>query len=155
MKKLIQIVLVAFVAVLFSSCAEQWFKTYIADVDYYTAGLNGKVFLSESNSVSFEYTPIGSIYLYQEHGYIKGESDKKQKMVKGDPIYGTIEIDAFKSKKGEFRWATYESVLRAASESAIKMGGDGIINLQLTLRPDKNNKKVLYPAVSGMVIKRK
>lgn len=155
MKKVFHFIFATLVATLFSSCAEQWFKTYIASVDYYTAGLNGKVFLSESNSVSFEYTPIGSIYMYQKHGYVKGKSDKKQKSVKGDPIYGTIEMDGYKPMKGGYRWASYESVLEAASESAIKMGGDGIINLQLTLQTDPGNKKIKYPAVSGMVIKRK
>lgn len=139
-----------------SACAPtQWFTTYEASVDYYKAGLDGKVFITESNSVSFDYIPIGSIYIYQEHGYIKNSESPSMTVVEGDPIYGTTERKEYYGKKKDFRWATYESVLRAASERAIEMEGDGIINIKLSLRPDKNNRNVLYPAVEGMVIKRK
>ena len=132
-----------------------FFSTHVGAIDYYSAGQNGKIFLTESNSVSFGYVPIGSIYMYQKSGYTKTYKDKMKTKEEGDPIYGTKKTTSHEYIAGDWKNADYQTLVTEASQQAIKMGGDGIINIQLSLHTDPNYPKISYPAISGMVIKRK
>ncbi len=164
MRKFI-ILLSAFILVSLSGCKISqpvtWFQNGVYSVDYFKAGLNGKVFITESNSVNFEYDPVGSITVEQKSGYLdSGKSEKVQILgEKGDPIYGNSDKMETKTKrkKGEWKSATYESVLEEASRAALEMGGDAIINLKLERAIDyvANSPVGSHPYITGMVVKRK
>ena len=98
------------------------------------------MFLTESNSVSFDYQPIGSLYAEETSGDIR----TVRKEIKNNEIYsGGYEI-----ADGKYRLANPQSALAFATDKAKQMGGNGIINLHI--------KKIDGGyCVTGMVIKRK
>lgn len=133
-----------------NSCSNKFIQNSYF-VDYWTAGLDGKVFLTESNSVSFEYEPIGSILIEEIQGQDKVAVFTSEKSIykKTDPIYNDNSNSASKTT---LRMPSYSSALQCASKEALRMGGDGIINIKATSTlVDKRN--AIY--VSGMIIKRK
>lgn len=136
-------------------------------VDYHSAGLGGKVFLTESNSVSFDYTPIASITVHERSGQVKSDKQIEQKeqgkqkreRPKGDDIYGEWESNKEPKVLKGWRNTSFQSALEKASRTAIEMGGDAIINLQMQYipyvegSPNQEFNNQVY--VKGMVVKRK
>jgi uncharacterized protein YbjQ (UPF0145 family) len=90
----------------------------------------GKFFITESNSVSFEYKPVGSITAVAESGY----SSRKYVI------------------------ASAQDALRVLYDEAEKNGADGIINLKITYEwfYDKDGKILAAKSViaTGMAIRR-
>lgn len=127
-------------------------KAYL--VDYRTASQNGKVFISESNSVNFEYEPIGSLIVIEKPGAV----DKKKVSFTAagdsstDPIYGEEKNIIKKYLNQTYQSASIQSALNFAADQAIQLGGDGIINLKMEILI-MNKEEVAQ--ISGMVIKRK
>lgn len=124
-----------------------WHEVY--SIDYAAAG-GGKVFITESNSVSFEYEPIGSILVKEHPGEKEVKVPLTQREIDYEMFFGTP--PETKTEKRNMP-ATAQSALEYAANQALKMGGDGIINLSLTSEYDYNKRLVV--CVSGMVIKRK
>lgn len=98
------------------------------------------MFLTESNSVSFDYQPVGSLFTEE----ISGEYQVVKKKVGNNDIYG----DEYAVVDGKYRHANPQSALAFAADKAKEMGGNGIINLHI-------EKIDGGYCVTGMVIKRK
>ncbi|WP_289862893.1 hypothetical protein [uncultured Duncaniella sp.] len=121
-------------------------------LDYQEAG-QGKVFITEANSVSFEYEPLGSILIVEYPGFVKvtapsGEvSNEKKKL---------FAADLYNNKYSNLRYdnASTQSAINYAVEKVLALGGDGIINLRFSSYFDKSAQKQVVQ-ISGMVIKRK
>ncbi|MBQ1798198.1 MAG: hypothetical protein IIZ89_02380 [Muribaculaceae bacterium] len=153
MKKKLTLI-VALLTLMFTvSCVtKDAFVQVIGCMDYQKIG-HGKVFISEANSVSFEYTPIASITVIELSGHVS--KTKKAKANKpninegvGDDIYY-----ASKKDKTDYREASYESALKRAVAACEDKGGDGIINLKYHREYDKERGERFI--VTGMIIKRK
>lgn len=119
-------------------------KTYV--LDYSEAGKRG-VFLSEANSVSFDYEPVASIVVTSKDGYVQ-----KPKVSKNYDDISPVETKV--SYKDEWQEATYAQTLDRAVQSCIELGGDGIINITFNVNYDSNGA-VIGNTLRGMVIKRK
>ncbi|MBD5275132.1 MAG: hypothetical protein HDS37_03400 [Bacteroides sp.] len=149
MKKIYYCFILGALALSVSSCAPKFSQvSYFVD---YRQAADGKVFLTESNSVSFDYTPIGSILIEETAGNFKEykEMSEKSKVRDIDPIYG--DYQPYMSKG--YRFPTAASALDYVANKALEMGGDGIINLKMVSTKSKDNRMQLV--ISGMVIKRK
>lgn len=153
---------------LVSGCAKPMFLQQMYYIDYYSGGLNGKVFITESPSVSFDYEPLGSIVVSEESGYVSKNKDTfKVYKLKGDDVYAgnlpwSKEEQEAANLSNIYRGADYESALQAASTKAIEMGGDAIIGLNIKswgyrtqLNGNKHKDVAMLIIVSGMVVKRK
>lgn len=121
-------------------------KTYV--LDYSKASRQG-VFLSEANSVSFEYAPVASIVVTSSDGMAKVAKTSKNY---GDESYGGPDTKI--SYKDEWQVATYEQTLDRAVQSCLDLGGDGIINITFNLNYDSQGA-VTGNTLRGMVIRRK
>lgn len=131
-----------------SSCrAPMTHATYY--IDYKQAG-QGKVFITEANSVSFEYEPLGSILVEETSGMVKVTVPTTEKERNIDPLYGSG--PETKTVNG-YSKATAQTALNYAAQEAIRLGGDGLINLRLASSRDGKGDVVV--SVSAMVIKRK
>lgn len=112
-------------------------------------------FITESNSVSFEYKPIGSIMVKVENGYEVISVDKKESSI--DDIYGQKKI-SYKKKFGDYKVATINDALDLIYNKSIEKNADGIINIKIEpiigQNPYQTNTITGY-FVSGMAIKRK
>lgn len=150
MKKFLFIALSAF---LLSSCAVKYsYKRYSNAIDF-TDVTSAGFFLTESNSVSFPYDPIGSVSAVVESGY---EVLGQQKNLSRDEIYGNSD----KIKYGKYKFAEPEDAISELIAAAQKLGANGIINLSLRYSSaiyDKNGN-IISPSsyvVSGMAIKKR
>ncbi len=119
-------------------------------LDYKEAG-RGKVFITEANSVSFDYEPLGSILIVEYPGYVKvsdpsGEVQEEKKKLFAANLYN------HKDSNLKYQTASMQSAMNYAVEKALELGGDGIINLHFSPYFDTTTNAV---QVSGMVIKRK
>ena len=154
MKKYFYCFMLGALALSVSSCASfsgPKFSQTSYFVDYRQAA-DGNVFITESNSVSFEYAPVGSLLVEEIAGKFKEQKvlTDQQSYRKTDPIYGDMDQSAFKNT---YRYPSATSALDYAANCALQMGGDGIINLKMTssLSEDKRPKLT----ITGMVIKKK
>lgn len=98
------------------------------------------MFLTESNSVGFDYQPIGSLYAEETSGVVK----KTMQKIENNEVYG----EGYEVVDTKYRRATPQSALEFAAQKAKDMGGNGIINLHIQSK-DKGY------CVTGMVIRRK
>ncbi len=163
--KISKLITCAIMAGAIASCSSPKipFKQYAYIVDYVAAGLDGKVFLTEANSVSFDYDPIGSLIVTEDPGYeiVSTEIKTKARQEFGDTYYSPNKVvyeNITKNKYGDYKYATAQSALEYASRKALEMGGDGIICLSIMPEAeyDKSGKIIKrYVNVKGMVIKRK
>jgi hypothetical protein len=128
-------------------------SSYIADYYKYTAQ---GFFITESNSVNFEYEPVGSISVVAGSGFVKATipketpTPKEALTVKKKP----------KSNKLIYRDAVPEDAIRMLYERAKAVEADGIINVKVQSRIIINANKYIYPEryivieASAMAIKR-
>jgi uncharacterized protein YbjQ (UPF0145 family) len=144
MKKLVLIILVLTLA----SCAT--YSPLVSFVDYSSYNNDG-IFLTESNSVSFKYEPVGSINVLLYSGFandVKKAPVIEDKKGKGDDIYYSANNGRLKYKD-----ATIQEALRLAVENARNKGANAIINIRYEYIPAfKNNPDGWH--MSGMAIKR-
>lgn len=125
-------------------------------------------FISESNSVSFEYTPISSLMALSVSGYetIRAEpikkdniSDDGKKKFKDDVYSLDRPLEGVKLS-GNFVQVSPQDVLDELYRKAVEMGANGIINLKVVSSNDfgYNLKGELIPLIgysaSGMAIKK-
>lgn len=118
-------------------------------IDYQKAG-QGKVFITEANSVSFEYEPLGSILVEEKSGVVKLTVPTTEKERNDDSLYS---IGSSTKTITSYTTATAQTALNYSAKEALRLGGDGIINLRLTSERDRHGNAIV--SVSGMVIKRK
>ncbi len=99
-------------------------------------------FITEANSISRDYDPVGLISVYIDSGHEVEVITEESK----DPIY---KIDV-KEKKGQFINASLEEAIDMLYQEAIDKGANGIINLKY-----KYISTVAGWDVTGMAIKLK
>ncbi len=124
-----------------------------AILDYTTYTSKG-FFISESNSVSFNYKAIGSVSAKVESGYvIKGV---KEKAVPSDDIYKGNVSTTSKVKYGGFKMANQNDALKEICERAMEEGGNGIINLNIEpiISTNQYGTSVTGYFITGMAIRK-
>lgn len=167
MKKML---FVAVLAVLLSSCADKILYSVTAvSVDYSSYAERG-FFMTESNSVNFDYQPIGSIYVQTSSGYDStGIKQPKQKnyMYSSNQYSSSTRIiyndelrTEAKIKTGPWRSVGFVTAIEVLYKKSIELGADGLINLNRTYVPAQYSKNggIIYPdkvIITGMAIKRK
>lgn len=132
-----------FIAAIFSSCAPSMGKYYMytSVVDYSRYSQKG-FFITESNSVSFEYTPIGSIYV---------------EVVSGDtPIPAKDEMSY---ETYVFKAANLDDAFQKLVDAGMKRDANGVINVKTEhYKPyyNKEENKIIGDSwvVTGMLIKK-
>lgn len=134
------------------SCAPKFpYRVNTYGVDFREHATQG-FFITESNSVSFDYEPVGTVQLYFTSGYevIKGKKESGR--------YTDQELQ--KLKYGDYVEATYAEALQMLVEDAKALGANGIINVKFHFQDgsyDIRGKPVFPPSkvsVSGMAIKK-
>lgn len=139
MKKILIILSIWF----FASCA-----TYSPVVNFldYSAYTQEGIFLTESNSVSFRYEPVGSISVLLYSGYAISRQSMKKENKPEDDIYYNSPISS------NYQNATIQEALRLTVEKAKSQGADAVINLKYQyIQAFKNVPSGWY--VSGMAVK--
>lgn len=148
-----KILFISLITLLLSSCAtlKPPYSRFSNTVDFSEYTRKG-FFITESNSVSFNYDPLGSLTSVVQGGY---EVLGREAISSNDEVYG---VNA-KVTYGEFIPASIDDALDELYNSARELGANGIINFKLTYYPSEYEKNVLVRhssyVVSGMAIKRK
>lgn len=141
------IITIAIVTALLTSCAPN--IQYVASssyINYQTYAEQG-VYITESNSVSFDYTPLGSVSAVVFPGYVKSTrlSQYKYEDLNGNP-QPTETYNKWQS-------ADVTDAIALAVEKAKQQGGNGIINFRVQPTSESNGKTVRHGfLVTGMVI---
>lgn len=155
MKKL-KLLLFVVITLLLSSCAPK-----ITRVNYYQDFLDfydNDFFVTVSNSVPFEYIPVGYIILTDENGYIYTPSTEVQDRsnVAGNENTEGIYYNPNKERKLKWERATSYSALTEIKKMAATKGADGILDVRIVpvFSSDKSTVPYGY-RVSGMLFKRK
>lgn len=125
-------------------------KSITGMIDYSTLTKNG-IFVTESNSVNFDYEAVGSIYAEEVGGFVRKDG-------KPDPIDPRDDyyIGSSSGKKVYVRpdvQAAFEKLISKLSQS----GANGLINMkiQFTTEQDLISKVIIDKIiVSGMAIKK-
>ena len=123
------IISIAVVAMLLTTaCAPKtYYNTSIGYINYSKYSESG-IFLTESNSVNFDYTPLGSVSVTILSGNVKKTRPNRYNYV--DYNY----VDAFGNlpdeKYTEWVVASPEEAIHLATQKAMEQGGNGIINLK-------------------------
>lgn len=149
MKKLLSLCLVA----LITSCStyKVMYQASSVCIDYSTYSEKG-FFITESNSVSFDYIPLGSLFVEISSGYEKRlEKNKKY-----------LDIDGHEKSKSEIsvgNWinATSKIALDSLYNKSLSLKANGIINLQAKFLPATYYNNIMVTGdkiiVTGMAIK--
>lgn len=147
----LKFIMASMIAIMLNSCVSApKFEQYVGFIDYVKIADEYNVFVTEANSVSFDYSPVGSIDVTEISG------------MKEVPVVSSVPSDTIKSSvksakgysktKSLYVLATPESAVCFAAKKAKEMGGNGIINLDIQFTVHNNRPAYV---VSGMVIKRK
>lgn len=140
---------IALVTILSSCVPKIRYATYSNCIDYEQYTKQG-FFLTESNSVSFDYVPIGSVYSAAFSGYVPKEG---KSTVISDDLYPTQVKKNINYK--DWKSADVDEVIALAVQEAKQKGGNGIINLKIeTVTKGSGNESQSGIAITGMVIKR-
>lgn len=118
----------------------------------YSEYVNTGFFITESTTVPFEYSPVGSMSVTEYSG-----EDKTNVVVKSpskssedlDGIYGMTP-----KRPKNYREATAKSAVAAMVERARKVGANGLVGISIHTDVDENSQTVLSVTVSGMLINR-
>lgn len=149
MKKFILFVFVAVSLIIFASCMPKRAFTKVSSAVDYTKYSENGFFMTEANSVSFRYEPLGSITAIARSGYEVIGSDDSSNFQ--DDTYGK---PAKKVKYGEYRSAYPEDALEELYNKALEMGANGVINLKFTYLSQTNSLIPEGWMVTGMAIKK-
>lgn len=141
--------IIALVSVILTGCSSS--IPYVVDasfIDYSVYSKNG-VFLTESNSVNFEYEPVGSVSSTVFSGNIKGV--KKSSFIDEELYTKESTERCNKWKKADVRDAISQLV-----EVAKNQGANGIINLKIQPISEKTSENTYRTGflVTGMAIKK-
>lgn len=130
-----------FLIVITTSCMMPKYAVYSGMLDFKKYNDRG-FFITQSNSVSFEYDPIGvvSVTVYS------GMDENKETTQKKTSIAGP--------NMGKYHIASNEDAFDALYEKCMEENGNGIINVNFSTIKDKNGNIVAVEA-SGMAIRRK
>lgn len=146
----IKVLFFAICAFILTGCSSS--IRYSESVDYvdYNEYLNEGIFITESNSVNFAHTPLGSISVEIIDGFKKGVRNSKFK-------YADMNGQQHNTEEFEY-WSTgsYSHALRLAIEEVKKKGGNGLINLNISVSTQLIDKeyRTVY-SLTGMAINKK
>ncbi|GFI58127.1 MAG: hypothetical protein OSJ32_05740 [Muribaculaceae bacterium] len=124
-------------------------KVYYTDYQRYS---DAGFFITESNTVSFDYVPVGSVVVRQTAGVMSDTEIISQNVPEKrgyDELYGELEK---KRHSNSWKLPSDYTALDAVYKVAKEQNADGIINLKITM-PEVNNADIIE--LSGMLIKRK
>ncbi len=124
-------------------------KVYYTDYQRYS---DAGFFITESNTVSFDYVPVGSVVVRQTAGVMSDTEIISQNVPEKrgyDELYGELEK---KRHSNSWKLPSDYTALDAVYKVAKEQNADGIINLKITM-PVVNNASIIE--LSGMLIKRK
>lgn len=124
-------------------------KVYYTDYQRYS---DAGFFITESNTVSFDYIPVGSVVVRQTAGVMSDTEIISQNVPEKrgyDELYGELEK---KRHSNSWKLPSDYTALDAVYKVAKEQNADGIINLKITM-PEVNNASIIE--LSGMLIKRK
>lgn len=164
------LILLALIAMVASSCSTSIPKTpyteTVYSINYYSAGLDGRILLTESPSVAFDYTSLASVLVEVRSGYEVLDSKTEYKTVTefGDsfdssPVHRAVPKTSYTF--GKYITANPEAGLRKASEKALELGADAIIGLKIDpiIETTVSGSQVINThagyTISGMAVKRK
>lgn len=137
---------------LLASCATLYRapRSYIGIIDYSPLTEQG-IYVTESNSVSFDYKAIGSVYAEEVGGWVRKDGKPESNDPK-EPYY------LFSSgKKKIYVLPDINSIFKKLVDQLKQSGADGIVNLKIesTIEQDLATKlpydKII---VTGMAIKK-
>ncbi len=150
-----KILLFAAALLLLSSCGVKYpYNRYSSAIDFSAITRGSNFFITESNSVSFDYKPLGSVSSSVKSGYevIKGEQKSRPE--------GYSFRELAKLKFGDYKYATADAAIEELISASKKLGANGIINLKIIYTPavyDKNGN-IISPSsyyTTGMAIDKK
>lgn len=147
MKKSIIICSIITALSLLTSCSvpKTMYEEYAGFLDY-SAYMNEGIFLTESNSVNFEYEPLGSVsaLVYSGEHVVS-----LTKQTEENEIYGKRTTT---KSKTEWKRALPKDALEIAVSQAVSKGANGLINIKVEPADTQTRSGFL---VTGMAIRRK
>lgn len=152
MKKFL-LIFAAFVGLFLTSCvSSQHYSISTAYMDYSRYTQNG-FFITEANTVPFDYTALGSMTVDVISGVDKSyvAPSKSSKDYKFDEMYGSPN----EKKPSKWHYATPDEALAAIVERAKTFDADGIVGLNIKAIINQKSLKIEGYTVSGMIINRK
>jgi uncharacterized protein YbjQ (UPF0145 family) len=129
---------------LFSSCILSKYEMNVNVVDYSKICNGNNFFMTESNSVSFEYKALGSISVNCVSGQVLTEQEQQER-----------EWGTFGGPTGTYKTASIEDAYKEIVRVAKEHGANGVINLQSRYVGEYSTKYSNYPSrwiVTGMMI---
>jgi len=111
--------------ILLMSCSVKHIYTATSQVLDYEKYSKQGFFITESNSVSFDYTPIGSVVVRVFSGYAN-EGTEYVKKFKSNGTYTEIP----KIRKGKWKDCDLNDAFAQLHKEAISKGANGVINLK-------------------------
>lgn len=120
-------VLLLFCVIALSSCVTYLPvpKSLIGMIDY--SGLTNRgIFVTESNSVSFDYEPIGSIYVEEVGGWIRKDGKENSSDLKEDYYINSS------SRKKIYQAPDIQTMYEKLAIKLKDVGANGLINLKIT-----------------------
>lgn len=131
-------------------------KSTVFVIDYSALTQKG-IFVTESNSVSFDYEAIGSVVAEETDGWVKQsllkDKEKQPRKVYQDEYYDDSQYSS--RGKNVFIPADLNAALQNLGEQLIEIGANGIINLKIEYVKVPYVKSSLNSIiVSGMAIKK-
>lgn len=138
------------------SIPKQTYEHTVSVLDYSEYTKQG-FFLTESNSVSFDYEALGSVSVVIKSGYEVLNVSKRDSS--NDDIYHSSRSGSDKVKYGTFQYAHADDALKSLCDKAIELRGNGVINIQTTYHPAvyDGNGILVSPSsvvVTGMAIRK-
>lgn len=146
--------------VLTTSCTPKH-SVYIGLLDYRPAAEIYGVNITETNAVSFDYEPIGSLIVIEQSGKVEIKEVKDSPKNSNDNIgkarlFKQDDFDDLYDKSIEatnYANATSESIIKHMAKAAKDAGGNYILNFNVQRDPSDKNGQTLV--ATGMVVKRK
>lgn len=114
-------------------------------IDYSIFSQNG-IFATELGSVNFDYQSIGSISIRMYNGTVKKEQTSSHDR-NGDDLYSN-------NSQRTFKTALPDEIYQKVCDEIKAKGGNGIVNMKLSLIPTSKNDPRSGLMVSGMVIRK-
>lgn len=128
----------------FSSCTPK-FSQYVGMVDFRPYMEEG-FFVTRSNSVSFDYEPIGYVETIVESG--------NDKSVKIENKYKK-EFEQTYYSNAKWRSATSEDAMKVIVEKSKQVGADALIDIEFKVYTNSSSGNIERVYAGGMAIKRK
>jgi hypothetical protein len=125
--------------------------SYSSAIDYSSLTEQG-YFVTESNSVNFDYKGIGSVFATSVAGWVKKSAAKDEKSDKSFDSW--LYFQSWDDSKSHYRHAeaSINEAFKALGDRLKELGADGIINLKYDYTYSQSSEPKV--TVSGMAIKR-